>query len=78
MHPKRLANPDQSFIWVGNKDLKRLQKIAWRAGWWPARKKSGIMWQGPNGAQVMLHDTDSDHHAYGNALGEFRRQGLDA
>jgi hypothetical protein len=77
-HPKRRENPDQQFICVGDKDLKKVQKAAWRAGWWPKRKKSGIMWFAPNGAaHVMVHDSDSDHRAYANAVSEFRKAGLD-
>lgn len=37
------------------------------------------MWLAPDGTgQVMLHATTSDHHAYANALAEFRKAGLDA
>lgn len=79
IHPKREANPDQQFIHVGDKDLKKLQKKAWNAGWWPTKKKNGIMWLAPDGTgHVMLHGSDSDHHAYDNALGEFRNAGLKA
>jgi hypothetical protein len=77
-HEKRIEHPDQLFIWAGDKELKKLQKTAWEAGWWPSKKKKGIMWMGPNGAQVMVHGTPSDGHAYPNMLGEFRKQGLDA
>lgn len=78
-HPKRIASPGQGFVYVGDKQLKKLQKTAWDAGWWPAEKKSGIMWLAPDGTgQVMLHATTSDHHAYANALSEFRKAGLDA
>ena len=78
MHPKRRANDAQQFISVGDKALKKLQKAAWDAGWWPEMKKSGIMWLAPDGAgQVMLHGSSSDHHAYANALGEFRKAGLE-
>lgn len=79
MHPKRIANPDQGFIYVGDKQLRKLQKVAWEAGWWPDQKKKGILWMAPDGVgQVMLHGTSSDHHAYPNALAEFRKAGLDA
>lgn len=79
MHPKRIAEPDQGFIYVGDKELKKLQKIAWEAGWWPAPKKKGILWQAPDRVgQVMLHATSSDHRAYNNALAAFRDAGLDA
>lgn len=78
-HPKRLANPEQPFIHVGDKDLKKLQRLAWEAGWWPARRKKGILWQAPDEVgQVLLHGSASDHHAYRNALQEFRKAGLDA
>jgi hypothetical protein len=78
IHPKRKAHPEQKFIFVGDKKLKKLQKAAWDAQWWPETKKNGLMWLAPDGAgQVMLHGTSSDHHAYDNALGEFRRAGLD-
>jgi len=77
LHAKRKANRDQPFIAVGDKDLKKVQKMAWKAGWWPERKKSGIMWLAPDGAShVMLHDTASDHHALRNAVADFRRAGL--
>lgn len=60
-HPKRIASPGQGFVYVGDKQLKKLQKTAWDAGWWPAEKKSGIMWLAPDGTgQVMLHATTSD------------------
>jgi hypothetical protein len=76
-HPKRIANRNQSFISVGNKELKKLQRRAWDAGWWPKKTKSGIMWLAPDQVgQVLLHGTSSDHHAYGNALAEFRNAGL--
>jgi hypothetical protein len=76
-HPKRIANEDQKFIWVGDKNLKGVQKIAWDNGWWPEEKKKGIMWQSPDKRyQVMLHKTDSDHRAYDNAVADFRRAGL--
>ncbi|HEX8083398.1 MAG TPA: hypothetical protein VF529_03850 [Solirubrobacteraceae bacterium] len=77
LHPKRKANRDQTFIHVGDKRLKKVQKVAWEAGWWPERKKKGIMWLAPDGVgQVMLHATDSDHHAFDNAVSEFRNAGL--
>lgn len=77
IHPKRAANPDQQFIHVGDKKLKKLQKAAWEANWWPEPKKNGIMWLAPDGSgQVMLHGSSSDHHAHANALGEFRKAGL--
>lgn len=77
-HPKRIANPDQGFIYVGDKELKKLQKRAWEAGWWPAEKKAGIMWLAPDAVgQVMLHGSSSDHHAYANAVAAFRAAGLD-
>lgn len=76
-HPKRLANPKATFVHAGDKRLKKIQKAAWDAGWWPAEKKSGIMWQSPDGRhQVMLHRTDSDHRAYDNAVAQFRAAGL--
>jgi hypothetical protein len=79
LHPKRKANPDQKFIYAGNKDLKKLQKVAWEAGWWPEEKKGGkILWLAPNQiGQVLVHTTSSDHHAYDNCLGLFRNAGLD-
>lgn len=77
IHPKRKANPTAQFSYVGDKKLKKLQKEAWNAGWWAEPKKSGIMWLAPDGAgQVMLHGSSSDHHAYDNALAEFRKAGL--
>jgi hypothetical protein len=77
MHPKRLAT-QQDFIYVGDKDRKKLQKIAWDAGWFPKKTKKGIMWQAPDEVgQVLLHGSDSDHHAYDNALSQFRDAGLD-
>jgi hypothetical protein len=77
-HPKRIENPDQDFIYVGNKDLKKVQKKAWDAGWWPAQKKSGILWRHPDETgQVMLHGTASDRHALENAISLFRKAGLD-
>lgn len=76
-HPNHIANPHQSFIYVGDKRLKKVQKAAWDAGWWPKRTKSGIMWLAPDRAgQVLLHGTSSDHHAYDNAVAEFRKAGL--
>jgi hypothetical protein len=47
-HAKRLAKPEQPFIFAGDKRLKKIQKQAWDAGWWPERKKSGILWQAPD------------------------------
>ena len=77
-HQKRRDDPNPQFIYVGGKDLKKLQKVAWDAGWWPKRTKSGIMWFAPNGEDhVTLHGSSSDHHAHANALGEFRKAGLD-
>lgn len=79
LHPKRIANPRKQFVCAGDKDLKKVQKVAWKAGWWPEEKKGGkILWMAPDGVgQVMVHETSSDHHAYANCLGEFRRAGLD-
>ena len=78
MHPKRVGNPTQQFVYVGDKHLKKLQKVAWDAGWWPEQKKKGIMWLAPaGGGHVMLHGSASDHRAYDNALGEFRKAGLE-
>ncbi len=78
IHPKRRANPEQGFLYVGDKRLKKLQKLAWDANWWPERKKNGIMWLAPDqSGQVMLHGSASDHHAYDNALAEFRKAGLE-
>jgi hypothetical protein len=52
----RSADTERRFInSVGNKDLKKLQKKAWNAGWWPERKKSGILWLAPQDGHVMLH-----------------------
>ena len=76
-HPKRDSNPEQGFVFVGDKRLKKLQKAAWDAGWWPERKKAGILWQCTDGVgQVLIHHSASDHRAYDNLLGEFRRHGL--
>jgi hypothetical protein len=78
IHPKRKAHPEQQFSHVGDKKLKELQKAAWDAGWWPEKKKNGLMWLAPDGTgQVMLHATSSDHHAFANARNEFRKAGLD-
>lgn len=77
-HPKHLANPDKAFVYAGDKRLKKLQKQAWDAGWWPEEKKDGILWQSPDRRfQVMVHRTDSDHRAFDNASARFRRFGLD-
>jgi hypothetical protein len=78
MHPKRLRDPDMRFDAVGDKALKKVQKKAWEAGWYPKRRKNGILWQAPDEVgQVMLHGTASDNHAYANAVSEFRKAGLD-
>jgi len=78
LHPKRRANPTMKFDSVGGKELKRVQKVAWAAGWWPKRTKKGIMWFAPDGVgQVLLHGTSSDHHATANAVAAFRKAGLD-
>ena len=78
LHPKRVANKRQGFVAVGDKRLKKLQKLAWQAGWWPEQKKKGILWMAPNQVgQVMVHGSNSDHHAYDNLVGEFRKAGLD-
>ena len=50
IHPKRRAHPNQQFICVGDKSLKKLQKAAWDANWWPERKKNGLMWLAPDGS----------------------------
>lgn len=77
-HPKRQAHPEQQFDSVGDKRLRRLQKVAWDAGWWPERKRNGIMWLAPDGSgQVMLHGSASDHRAHDNAVAEFRKAGLE-
>jgi hypothetical protein len=77
LHPKREQYTDQDFIYVGKKDFKRVQKAAWDAGWWPAQKRSGLMWQSPDQRfQVMVHGTSSDHHAFNNMVAEFRKAGL--
>ncbi len=77
LHPKRVENERQSFVFVGDKELKRLQQAAWKAGWWPEQKKSGILWLAPDGVgQVLLHGSASDHHAYKNARGLFHKAGL--
>jgi len=58
--------------------LKKLQRRAWDAGWWPERKKKGILWLAPDeGGQVMLHGSASDHRAYDNAVALFRSAGLE-
>jgi hypothetical protein len=78
LHPKRKANPDQKFIYAGDKKLKDVQKVAWDAGWWPERKKMGIMWLAPTGGgHVMVHSSSSDHRALDNALSLFRSAGLE-
>jgi hypothetical protein len=78
LHPKRTANPNRLFDAVGDKQLKKVQKVAWDAGWWPERKKSGILWLAPDQVnQVMLHGSASDRHALANARSEFRKAGLD-
>lgn len=76
-HPKREAHPDQQFIYAGDKRLKKLQKSAWDAGWWPEKKKNGIMWFAPASGHVMVHGSNSDHHAFENLRSEFRKAGLD-
>lgn len=77
-HPNRRADRNQPFIYVGDKDLKKLQKRAWDAGWWPKQKKNGIMWLAPDGVgHVTLHNTQSDHRAHDNAVSLFRNAGLD-
>jgi hypothetical protein len=78
IHPKRRVEPPPEFDYVGDKQLKKLQKCAWEAGWYPERKKKGIMWFAPDGVgHVMLHGSNSDHHAYKNLRSEFRSAGLD-
>jgi hypothetical protein len=77
VHPKRIENPNQAFIYVGDKKLKKLQKRAWDANWWPKTTKSGIMWFAPERGQVTIHGSESDHHAYANTLARFRAAGLD-
>lgn len=52
LHPKRVENEHQAFIFVGDKELKRLQQAAWKAGWWPEQTKSGILWLAPDGVDV--------------------------
>jgi hypothetical protein len=60
IHPKRAANPAQPPIYVGDQKLKKLQRTAWEAGWWPEPKKNGIMWLAPDGSgQAMLHGSSS-------------------
>jgi hypothetical protein len=77
-HPKRIENRDQKFISVGDKDLKKLQRKAWDAGWWPAAKKSGILWQAPDKiGQAMVHATANGPRAFNNIRGIFREAGLD-
>lgn len=77
VHPKRVASRTQQFISVGDKDLRKLQKAAWDAGWWPESKKRGIMWLAPDCVRhVMVHGSNSEHHAYANLLAEFRSAGL--
>lgn len=77
-HPKRLKDPNKAFAYVGDKRLKKLQKQAWEAGWWPDEKRDGIMWQSPDRRfQVMIHRTDSDRRAFDNAAALFRRFGLE-
>jgi hypothetical protein len=77
IHPKRKRHRDQQFIHAGDKKLKKLQKAAWDAGWWPERKKMGIMWFEPSGSgHVMVHGSSSDHHALANLTSEFRKAGL--
>jgi hypothetical protein len=77
LHPKRVAK-DTQFVHVGDKRLKKLQKIAWEAGWWPETKRKGILWLAPDEVgQVMVHGSNSDHHAYDNLVAEFRKRGLD-
>lgn len=76
-HPRRISNADQKFIWVGDKKLKAVQKVAWDAGWWPKETKSGIMWLAPDEAgQVAIHGSNSDHRAIKNLTAEFRKAGL--
>jgi hypothetical protein len=78
MHPKRIANPSRPFSSVGDKQLKKIQKAAWDAGWWPEQKKRGLLWLAPDEVgQVILHGSASDRHALANALSEFRKAGLD-
>ena len=79
MHPKRTANKTAQFVWVGDKELKKLQRKAWDAGWWPERKTNGMLWQHPTDitASVMLHGTCTDHHAFANARSRFKKRGLD-
>jgi len=58
--------------------LKKVQRVAWDAWWWPDRKKSGIMWLAPDeDGHVMLHGTSRGSRAYENAVAQFRRAGLD-
>lgn len=77
LHPRRLANSDKKFDAVGGKDERAIQRKAWDAGWWPERKRSGILWMSPDErAQVMVHGTASDHRAIRNLTGEFRKAGL--
>lgn len=76
-HPRRLEYPDQGFVWIGDKDLKKLQKKAWDAGWWPQQKKNAIAWLAPiGGDSVLLHGTSTDHRAYKNARALFKKHGL--
>ncbi len=77
MHPKRLARPNARFSFVGDKRAKQLQRLAWDAGWWPERKRAGIMWLAPDGVDcVMVHGTPSDRRAYDNMRADFRARGL--
>lgn len=75
-HPRR-ADPDCSFIAVGDKDWKAYQRQLWDQGWYPLKKKKGILWLAPNGGQLLIHGTPGDGRALRNNRAEARRLGAD-
>jgi hypothetical protein len=78
MHPKRLEKPDAKCPSLPNKDMKKLVRACWDAGWWCERagNKHIKCWPPNDKGMVPIPSTPSGSRTYQNKVSALKRHGL--
>ena len=79
-HPKRKANQDARCPKHPDKDIRKLVRDAWDAGWWVERASNNYLKCYPPGDAKMVSVPSTPHtkgRRLDNLRGEFRKSGLD-
>jgi hypothetical protein len=79
MHSKRLENPKAKRPKVKDRQLDKMVKTAWSAGWWAVKRPTGhVMCYHPTDLKekVLVNNTAGDRHVVPNVRSSFRKAGL--